>query len=443
MSCDLDPTCYVAEAAKEAIGTGLGMLAESAAGSAEWALEELTTAWLSTPSPDVQASDSAATWLSAHLAWLVLAVMVGSILIAGAKLALTRRFDHVQDLAAALTRVLLVSLAAGMLTAAGVELGDAFTEWILAEADLDVQNMVVLEPLLAQPFIVLILGLVVILAQIIQLLLMLARNAMVLLLVGVLPVAAAASNTTMGRQWWSKAVAWLIAWVLYKPVAAVIYAASFEMASEGQDVATQLAGLMSIILALFALPALLRFLVPATTAMASGNAGAMAAGMVGAGVATGAVMATGGAAAVSLTGGYSSAGLTGPTGAPGAPGGSSAAGGGGTPGPGGGRGPSGPAGSPGGDNGVTTQTTLTTSNSGSEAHNGTPTGATTGSPNNATAASPTSATPTSTASGSTGSSPTGATSSPVGAAQAAHTGAQAGHKTSDAATGAVGEDGTT
>jgi hypothetical protein len=440
MSCDLDPTCYVAEAAKEAIGTGLGMLAESAAESAEWALEELTTAWLSTPSPDVQASDSAATWLSAHLAWLVLAVMVGSIILAGAKLALTRRFDAVQDLAAALTRVLLVSLAAGMLTAAAVELGDAFTEWILAEADLDVQNMVVLEPLMAQPFIVLILGLVVILAQIIQLLLMLARNAMVLLLVGVLPVAAAASNTVMGRQWWSKAVAWLIAWVLYKPVAAVIYAASFRMASEGQDVATQLAGLMSIVLALFALPALLRFLVPATTAMASGNAGAMAAGMVGAGVATGAVMATGGAAAVSLTGGYGSAALAGPTGATGAPGGSSAAGGGGTPGPGGGGGPSGPAGSP-GDDGVTSQTTLTTRNSGSESH--TPAGATTGSPTGSASTSSPNGSTGSSPTGSTGSTASGATSTAGGVARAAHTGAQVGHRTSDAATGAVGEDGTT
>jgi hypothetical protein len=437
MSCNpLNPTTCVVEA----IGSGLELLAESVADSAEWAMEELTTAWLATPSPDVQASDSAATWLSAHLAWLVLALMVGSILVAGVKLALTRRFDHVQDLAAALTRVLLVSLAAGMLTAAGVELGDAYTEWILAEADLDLQNMAVLEAVAGQPFIVLLLGLVVILAQIIQLLLMLARNAMVLLLVGVLPVAAAASNTTMGRQWWSKAVAWLIAWVLYKPVAATIYAASFRMASEGQDVATQMAGLMSILLALFALPAMMRFLVPATTAMASGNAGAMAGAMVGAAVATGAVMATGGASAVSLTGGYRGAGIPGPTGAPGSPGGS------GTPGAGGGHGPGGPGGSP-GDNGTNNrQTTSTTLNSGSEPDWGTPVGSTAGSPNGARSTEPTGSTamgtPDATPGGSPASAPSGATSSRVGAARAAHTGAQAGHQASDAATGAVGEDGT-
>jgi hypothetical protein len=439
MSCDLDPTCYLAEATKSAIGSGLDVLAESVAGSVEWAMEELTTAWLATPSPDVQASDSAATWLSAHLTWLVLALMVASILVAGVKLALTQRFEHVQDLAAALTRVLLVSLAAGMLTAAGVELGDAYTEWILAEADLDLQNMAVLEAVAGQPFIVLILGVVVILAQIIQLLLMLARNALLLLLVGVLPVAAAASNTMMGRQWWSKAVAWLIAWVLYKPVAATIYAASFEMASEGQDVATQMAGLMSILLALFALPAMMRFLVPATAAAASGNAGAMAGAMVGAGVATGAVIATGGASAVSLTGGYSGAGagMAGATGAPGAPGGS------GAPGGGGGRGP---AGSP-GANGSNTSTTSTTLNSGSGSDTGTPVGSTAGSPNARSSGPTGSTTPTSTpdagAGSSPGSAPSGATSSRAGAARAAHTGAQAGHQASDAATGAVGEDGTT
>jgi hypothetical protein len=97
-------------------------------------------------------------------------------------------------------------------------------------------------------------------------------------------------------------VAWLAAFTLYKPVAALIYATAFRMVGRDQAPTTVVSGVFLMVLAIFALPALLRFLVPATTAMASGNAGAMAGALVGGTLATGAALATGGMGAAAFAG---------------------------------------------------------------------------------------------------------------------------------------------
>jgi hypothetical protein len=152
------------------------------------------------------------------------------------------------------------------------------------------------------------LGLLVILTQIIQFGLMMVRNAMIVLLAGVLPISAAASNTATGKQWWSKSVAWLLAFTLYKPVAALIYATAFRMVSKDQRPETVVSGVFLMVLAVFALPALLRFLVPATAAMASGNAGAAAGAVVGGALATGAVVLSGGMGAAA--GGFARTGAS-------------------------------------------------------------------------------------------------------------------------------------
>ncbi|WP_238153356.1 hypothetical protein, partial [Kribbella speibonae] len=147
-------------------------------------------------------------------------------------------------------------------------------------------------------------GILCVLASLIQIVLMVVRSAMLILLVGVLPIAAAATNTEMGRNWFKKIIAWLLAFILYKPVAAIIYATairlvsnngdlSFEYVTEGDGllnpdnighmVMNVITGLTMLILALFAMPALMRFIVPMVGATAGGaGAGMLAAKMVGA-----------------------------------------------------------------------------------------------------------------------------------------------------------------
>jgi len=112
----------------------------------------------------------------------------------------------------------------------------------------------------------------------------------VLVLRATLPLSAAATNTEMGRAWFKKSTAWLVAFILIKPAAACLYAVSFYLISDGTDVVSQVGGVMLIALSAFTLPALLRILVPAVASVASGigagealaGGGAIAAGALGA-----------------------------------------------------------------------------------------------------------------------------------------------------------------
>ncbi len=119
--------------------------------------------------------------------------------------------------------------------------------------------------------------------SVIQIVLLLIRSAMLVLLAGTFPIAAAATNTEAGKAWFKKYCAWALAFIAYKPAAALIYAAAMKMNEagmtnkSGNGLVQALTGLMMMLLAIFALPALLRFAVPITAAVAGGSAGAGAA----------------------------------------------------------------------------------------------------------------------------------------------------------------------
>jgi hypothetical protein len=108
---------------------------------------------------------------------------------------------------------------------------------------------------------------------------MIVRMAMLVILTGTLPLSAAASSTATGRVWFRRSVGWLLAFVLYKPAAAIVYAAAFSMtgptqdsqANQDNDVVSMISGVVLIVLACFTLPALMRFAAPVVQAAASGK----------------------------------------------------------------------------------------------------------------------------------------------------------------------------
>ncbi|MFD2362732.1 MULTISPECIES: hypothetical protein [unclassified Arthrobacter] len=139
-------------------------------------------------------------------------------------------------------------------------------------------------------FILIILGLIGLIASLVQIVLMVVRSGMLVILAGILPTTAAFTNTEMGRQWFQKAVGWTIAFILYKPAAAIVYSVAFLLMSKtsGKDALIgSITGFTLMIVALFALPALMRFVTPMVGAVAAGS-GAAAGAAVGA-LATGAV----------------------------------------------------------------------------------------------------------------------------------------------------------
>ena len=192
-------------------------------------------------------------------------------------------------------------VSAGAATAASVLIGgaDQMAAWFINQADAGSSFSTHLAQLLGvtgqaggfttglaatatTAVIAIVLGLLAFLGSVIQIMLMLVRGGMLVLLVGTLPLIAAFSNTEMGHQWFRKATAWLLAFALYKPAAAIIYAVAFKLGGQ-QGALALLDGVMMLILAILALPALLRFLVPATSALAAGGGtGVMLAGAAGA-----------------------------------------------------------------------------------------------------------------------------------------------------------------
>ena len=163
-------------------------------------------------------------------------------------------------------------------------------------------------------------------ASLIQVGIMVVRGAILAVLVGVLPIAAGASITGMGFEWFKRLWGWILSFTVYKLVAAIIYAAAFAMIGNSHDLAGTVGGYSLLILAILALPALLRLIPPSTAAMGSGGGGALLG--VGTAAATGAVALAGGGGAVLRAGAASaSPGLvSGPGGPPGPSGSDGAAG---------------------------------------------------------------------------------------------------------------------
>jgi hypothetical protein len=243
----------------------------------------------STPSPIVSAVNS--ELLPWTLALAVLAVIIG-----GIRMIWEQRGAPLKELLRSLLTLTLVSgLGLGVISILVIA-ADAFAAAIIdrstdgkgfAEA---MNILVITNQTGVGVFILIILGLIGLLASLVQIVLMVVRSGMLVILAGILPTTAAFTNTEMGKQWFQKAVGWTIAFILYKPAAAIVYSVAFLLMgnNSGQDALIgSITGFTLMVVALFALPALMRFVTPMVGAVASGG-GAGAGAAVGA-MATGAV----------------------------------------------------------------------------------------------------------------------------------------------------------
>lgn len=293
-------------------------------------------------------------FLQSSLWYYMGAAVVVSVIIGGVRMAWEQRAEPGKELLKSLLTLIVVAGAGTTIVSLLVAAGDAFSTWILANAtDCDLgadsscfgRSVAAMLGLAASAgslgaLLVIILGTIAILASFIQILMMVARSAMLVLLTGFFPLASSATNTEMGRSWFKKCVAWLVAFILYKPVAAIVYATAFQLVGsdvfndDGTGLIAVGAGMMLMILALFALPALMRFVTPMVGSM-SGGGGAVAGVAAAAALPTGAALSRGmpgggggsssaGApsASASPSGGNGSPGPTGPTGGDGTTGGS-------------------------------------------------------------------------------------------------------------------------
>jgi len=297
-----------------------------------WMLKTLGTFWVNVSTPNVGDSNNVPSdtigWMWQHLGFYTVLLLVLSILLGAGRMMITRKAEPGVDLVRSVGTYVLVSSMGLAVTSALIAAADAFSPWIIEQATgqdftTGIGNMLNFAAATgtgAVAFIVIIIiGLLSVLASVIQVVLMVMRSAMLILLTSVQPLAAAATNTEMGKQWFKKLVAWTLAFILYKPVASIVYALAFRLmtgasTATGGGMVGLIMGLSMLVMSLLALPALMRFLVPAVAAVSGGSgAGAMAAGAI----ATGAmVVATGGAGAAAGGGGAAASKGAGASGAP-------------------------------------------------------------------------------------------------------------------------------
>jgi hypothetical protein len=360
--------------AGSAAGDIIGAIAKAIMQSLNQVIETVGTLWVRVGTPNLATTRAdgsihptdAVGYIQGHLRWYTAAGAVTGVLVGCARMAWEQRAAPGRDVLRGLVTFVAVSGAGLAVLSLVVTASDQFSTWIISQSIPGSSSFgVALTGLLGLTavssgfgaILVIVLGLFMLLASLIQIFLMVVRGGMLVLLAGVLPTTAAFTNTQAGRDWFRKAIGWMVAFVLYKPVAAVIYATAFRLASSNVfgsgGLLAVVTGLTLMLLALLALPALMRFVAPMVGATAGGGAGAM----LGVAAAGAAIAMPTGAIRQAFAGGKGSGGAGGqaPTGAGGTPGAGPLNGGGGASGPGtaasgGGGGPGDgiPAGSSGG-----------------------------------------------------------------------------------------------
>ncbi|WP_227471737.1 hypothetical protein [Paenarthrobacter sp. YJN-5] len=275
-------------------------------------VKTLGTFWVNVGTPNLTAAPGGSTasdpvlFLQNSLYFWTAALAVLSVLVGAAKMMIERRGAPLRDLVRSLATLIVVSgagvAAVGLLTVAA----DQFSAWIITNSTGGTsfnENITAMLQLSASSpigsIMIILLGLIAILASVMQIVLMIIRGGLLVVLTGIFPTAAAFTNTEAGKGWFQKCVAWLIAFILYKPAAAIVYATAFQLSGsrifgnvgDGKDfgsaLLTTVTGLALMVIALFAMPALMRFVTPMVGAVAGGS-GALAAGAVGA-LASGAI----------------------------------------------------------------------------------------------------------------------------------------------------------
>lgn len=317
--------CNIGEGLKNLADSAIAEFIKSMFDGAVAFMSQISTFWMDSPSPDV--NNAAVISLREDMSWYVAGFAILGFFLGLIKLVMSQ--DVKNSLIGLATPIVNLILAA---TAYAVGIGvlltasDEFSKWIVqrstgGEVDLT-QMLPTVSALIASPGTAFLLYILLLLGSIINLLFMYFRDVMFLILSAFIVVLAAASGSEQGRQAWRKANGWLVALLLFKPVAAGIYSLGLRILAptgtpEGQEPSVPeamhatLIALLIMLLAALALPALIKFIVPAAGVGAGAFSGGAA---LGAGVtlaAGAAVLAgTGGAGAAAAAAGKGAATTT-------------------------------------------------------------------------------------------------------------------------------------
>lgn len=254
--------------------------------------------WITLPSPNLSGDGmmQLTQKIYDYTFYIQLLGLTASVMFVGFRMLQTQQgiVEESEDFFRTLIRAVFGTAILGSILALATKASDAFSTWLLkssigsADAGQLVKNMVKLD-LLTNHLGYSVMGLILffgVIGALVQLVLLVVRQAMLIVVVSAIPVAAASSGTGVGSSAYQKMMAWLVAFLLFKPVGALVYMIAFT-AGRTSEKNPYLALLSVILLTLAALvlPALLRLVSPAVGTMGGSGGAGLIGGLIGGGAA--------------------------------------------------------------------------------------------------------------------------------------------------------------
>ncbi|APE37192.1 hypothetical protein BOX37_28325 [Nocardia mangyaensis] len=268
------------------------------------ALRMVMAWWTTFPSPELTTSQGQPAPVLAQIreytSGLQVVLLTAGIIFAAARLALAKRgaaAGEAQESFLMLARATFGAMTFGVLITVATTAGDEFADWVVFDAargDLDTAVGRIADQRITVnlgPGILLVLTVLGLISMLVQLVMLVVRQALLVVVVAVIPMAAAASGTGPGSQAYKRLVAWSLAFVLWKPVGALVYAIAFTVTGSGDEPDPQmiLLGVILMVMSVIVLPALIRLIAPAVATLGGGGGAASALAGAGAGIAMSAV----------------------------------------------------------------------------------------------------------------------------------------------------------
>jgi hypothetical protein len=280
-----DPAkCLTDGLASAAANGAAGGLADTLKDGANWVMTTAMGWWVNVPSIDLKATP--VQQIQGQVRWIALAVAVAGMTWQGIRMAVSRKPGPIFDIGKGLITVALWSSIGIIGVQLALQAADSYSSWVLetaAPGGMAQEKLTGLADLaqVQSDGAVIVLSIIMIVAGIAQAVLMFFREGAIIILSGLVVLAAAGAFTGSTRPWIHKWLGWMLALVLYKPVAATVYAIAIQVVGEGRDTRTIFIGLTMVVMSLIALPTLMKlfhFAVPAASAASAGSMGALSSG---------------------------------------------------------------------------------------------------------------------------------------------------------------------
>jgi hypothetical protein len=277
-----DTACMANEVAIAVSNTMFGQISMLITTAEEWLIDVSASWWVIVPSislypdahntnPDAAPIDAVAN-LHALIMPITMVVAVGGMLWNGLLMVLSRKPAPLVNVMRGLWNTALwaaVGIFGTQLLLAG---SDALSNYVIITALRSVGNpsfakrlSVMLVPVTGQGGLpvgmVILVGGIATVCAFVQAILMLFRDGSVLILAACTPLAASGSFANATNGWKNKLLSWQLALIFYKPMAAMVYAVSIWLTGENSSIDPRvlLFGVAMMIVALIALPVLLKF----------------------------------------------------------------------------------------------------------------------------------------------------------------------------------------